>query len=572
MPTFRTLTCTIDGVEKLKTSWFPALLAVWTAALFVDVRGADLLPPASAIQASDNYIRGRDLYVKHCFVCHQFNGQGLPGIYPPLAKSDYLMGDKDRAIRILCEGLSGEIIVNGKRYAGAMPAVVLDDSETAQVMTYVFNSWGNQGGGVDAETVKRVRATTAYPTFEKLKEASRYPPLPKAPPGIKLREVIRLPFRPVRLTSDGTGRVLYTLVENGDIWRLEPGSAQLRQLELGSKYLEKRPGDIGGPLFVLGMTMDKEKRLYVASNQQNSSSKPHQNIVTIYRSTGVKGGDPVDLKPWFQTNYHGNAAYIHAVEHMAFGPDGKLYVGNGARTDAGQAGNDPNWYQGGETPITACMWSIDPAQSHPQLEVFARGLRNAYGFCWNDKGEMFATENGPDADVPEELNLIERGKHYGFPYRFADLTTKAYAHTPDPPAGLEFTLPIPNVGPDGGFYGKPVFSFDPHSGPGSIIYLGADFPSPYRNSYLVTRFGNFIKTPKDNVGFDILHVTLKPDPKHKYAAGVRTLLSGLGRPIDLHLSGKGKIYIAEYSRGTNSATAFTLSGRILEMVADQNSK
>ena len=147
---------------------------------------------------------------------------------------------------------------------------------------------------------------------------------------------------------------------------------------------------------------------------------------------------------------------MHAVENIAFGPDGFLYVGNGARTDGGQTGGDSNYYQGGETPITACIWRIDPRAEKPDFEIYARGVRNAYGFCWNPSGEMFATENGPDADAPEELNLIEKGKHYGFPYTFADWgTRKAYPFTPDPPAGLEFTPPIANLGPDGGFNGGP---------------------------------------------------------------------------------------------------------------------
>ena len=64
---------------------------------------------------------------------------------------------------------------------------------------------------------------------------------------------------------------------------------------------------------------------------------------------------------------------------------------------------------------------------------------------------MFLTENGPDADAPEELNLIESGRHYGFPYQFSDWTRKAYDRTPDAPEGLTLTVPIPNVGPDGGF-------------------------------------------------------------------------------------------------------------------------
>ncbi len=509
--------------------------------------------------------RGKELYLRNCFACHQINGQGVPGAFPPLAKSDYLAADLERSIRAVCEGMSGEIVVNGRKYAGAMPPAVIDDAEVADVFAYVLNSWGNPGGTVAVETVRQERAKTAFPTLDSLKKSSIYPPLPAPPDGFTLREVVRLAQKGVRLASDGEGKILYVLSEHGDVWRLEPENGNLRQILWAKRYLEKRPGDLGGPLFVLGLAMDPQKRLYIASNQQNNSTRPAQNIVTIYRTTSFVDGDPAGPKPWFQTNYPGNAAYIHGVEHIAFGPDGFLYAGNGARTDGGQTSTDTNWYGGGETPITSSIWRLDGKAEPPALEVFARGIRNAYGFCWNDRGEMFATENGPDADAPEELNFIERGKHYGFPYTFANWTKKAYASTPEPDPGLEFTLPIPNLGPDGGFAGEPLYSFDPHSGPGGIVFLGDAFPEGYRGTFLLTRFGNFIRTPKDNVGFDVLRAKLARNAAGHYEARIHTLLAPLGRPIDIHLSGRGKVYICEYSRPTTSSASYALPGRILEL-------
>jgi glucose/arabinose dehydrogenase len=482
-----------------------------------------------------------------------------------LAGSDYLLADIDRAIRIICEGLNGEITVNARRYAGVMPPAILQDEEVASVLNYVLRNWGNAGPEVTSEQVKKVRATTAYPTFEALQQANRYPPLPKAPEGFRLREVARLPFRPVRLTSDGRGHGLYVLTEQGDVWRLDPSNAALKQILPADRYLERRPDDIGGPLFVLGMTLDRQKRLYIASNQQNKATRPYQNIVTIYRSTSVTNGHPSELKPWFQTNYPGSPAYIHAVEHIAFGPDGHLYAGNGGRTDGGLTSPDSEWFGGGETPITGCLWRIKTDVQPPTLEVYARGTRNAYGFCWNDAGEMFATENGPDADAPEELNHIEEGKHYGFPYRFADWTKKAYPTSPEPPPGLTFTLPVANLGPDGGFSGSPMFTFDPHSGPGGIVFLGKEFPEGYRGTFLLTRFGNFIRSPKDNSGFDVLRATLRRNAEGRYEGHFHTVLSGLGRPIDIHQGAPGKLYIAEYSRATNSSDSYGPSGRILEL-------
>jgi len=509
---------------------------------------------------------GKDLYLRNCLICHQSNGQGVPGAFPSLARSDFLKDNLERSIKAVVEGLSGEIAVLGKKYNGSMPPVAIKDEDVADVFTYILNNWGNAGSALSAAVIKDVRSRSAYRTFESLQQATCYPPLPRPPEGFTLREVARLAQRGVRLASDGQGRVLYVLTAEGDVFCVETDEGQTRQLLSGKSYLITRGTDIGGLTFTtVGIAMDKQKRLYIAGNQQDSSRVPVQNHVTIYRTTRFADGDPVDPKPWFWTNYPGSPAYVHAVENIAFGPDGFLYAGNGGRTDAGQTGRDGTWFGGGETPITACIWRLDPRLENPPLEIFARGIRNSYGFCWNDKGEMLATENGPDADPEEELNLIERGKHYGFPYTFSNWTKKAYAHTPDPPPGLEFTLPIPNIGPDGGFDGKPIYSFDPHSCPCGIAYLGEDFPQGFRGTFLLARFGNFIRSLKDSVGFDLLQARLRRNTDGQYEAEVHTILAPLGRPLDVHVSGKGKVYICEYSRATNSAASFALPGRILEL-------
>jgi glucose/arabinose dehydrogenase len=287
--------------------------------------------------------------------------------------------------------------------------------------------------------------------------------------------------------------------------------------------------------------------------------------VTIYRTTKTVDGLPAEPKVWFQTSYPGNSGYVHGLEHIAFGPDGMLYANSGARTDAAQTGPGGRWFGGGETPVTASIWQINPRSEPPTMEVYARGIRNAAGFCWNDRGEMFATENGPTAHAPEELNLIERGRHYGFPYTFGDLgAKKVYPHTQDAPAGLELTLPIPNLGPAAGFEGKPCYTFDAHSSPAGIVFLGDDFPDGYRGTFVLARFGNMEKLPRD-AGFDVLHATLSRDATGKYQAHTRTLLTPLGRPIDVHLGPGGKIFVLEYSRATDNTMSYALPGRVLEL-------
>ncbi len=87
---------------------------------------------------------GKTVYAKTCLACHQENGQGIANAFPPLAKSDYLNEDVGRAIEIVLHGKTGEIVVNGAKFNGVMPAQVLSDEEVANVLSYIYASWGNK--------------------------------------------------------------------------------------------------------------------------------------------------------------------------------------------------------------------------------------------------------------------------------------------------------------------------------------------------------------------------------------------------------------------------------------------
>lgn len=101
--------------------------------------------------------RGEQLYISYCLSCHMDQGQGIEGVYPPLAKSDYLMADKKRSIQQILYGVSGEIKVNGKTYNLEMTGFDLTDEETADVLNYIRNSWGNKGAVVTPEEVRAAR-------------------------------------------------------------------------------------------------------------------------------------------------------------------------------------------------------------------------------------------------------------------------------------------------------------------------------------------------------------------------------------------------------------------------------
>ncbi|HEY1194180.1 copper-containing nitrite reductase [Flavobacterium sp.] len=100
---------------------------------------------------------GKEIFGTTCFACHQSEGQGIPNTFPPLAKSDYLNADSKRAINTILHGLTGEVTVNGKKYNNIMPAQNLSDDEIANVLTYIYNSWGNNKTEITPEMVKALR-------------------------------------------------------------------------------------------------------------------------------------------------------------------------------------------------------------------------------------------------------------------------------------------------------------------------------------------------------------------------------------------------------------------------------
>jgi nitrite reductase (NO-forming) len=117
--------------------------------------------PAIAGLTKDIQIeRGKKVYLSVCFACHLADGKGLPAVFPPLAGSDFLKADKDRAIRIVTKGLTGPVTVNGTTFNNVMPPHEgsLNQEQIADVLTFVMNSFGNDFGTVSTADVKRVQS------------------------------------------------------------------------------------------------------------------------------------------------------------------------------------------------------------------------------------------------------------------------------------------------------------------------------------------------------------------------------------------------------------------------------
>jgi nitrite reductase (NO-forming)/hydroxylamine reductase len=106
---------------------------------------------------------GKKVYEGNCAACHQADGSGLAGAFPPLAESDYLRGDRENVLAVALFGLSGPITVNGQEYNAVMPSMGhLSDEDLAAALTYVFGSWGNSLAAVTRDEVAALRVKLGH--------------------------------------------------------------------------------------------------------------------------------------------------------------------------------------------------------------------------------------------------------------------------------------------------------------------------------------------------------------------------------------------------------------------------
>lgn len=119
-----------------------------------DARRENTLASISDQKVLQYAIEGKRLYEINCANCHQKDGTGLGKLMPPLQNSDYMMADVSRTAHIIKHGQQGEIVVNGQTYNNKMPANPhLTNMEIAQIMTYIYNIWGNKEGVISSKDV-----------------------------------------------------------------------------------------------------------------------------------------------------------------------------------------------------------------------------------------------------------------------------------------------------------------------------------------------------------------------------------------------------------------------------------
>lgn len=221
----------------------------------------------------------------------------------------------------------------------------------------------------------------------------------------------------------------------------------------------------------------------------------------------------------------------HSNNGIAFGPDGKLYLAiGGPRVGQLELEDKTYRYQGQprEEWQFAGILQMDADGKNPKL--FARGLRNPYGLAFDGNGNLFATDNG-DETIPvpdgDELNLIEEGADYGYPYFFGI-----------PPPWSETRAPI--------------LRFAPHTAPtGVVAYTAKQFPKEFRNAIFVALYwiGRTDGTYREVVAVS----QAKENDQDVWVA--HDFVKGLDRPVALASGPDGALYIADMRGGKADADA-----------------
>lgn len=223
----------------------------------------------------------------------------------------------------------------------------------------------------------------------------------------------------------------------------------------------------------------------------------------------------------------------HWTRTIGFGRDGKLYVAIGSSCNSCEE-EDPR-------RTTIMVYNADGTGGRP----FAKGLRNAIGFDWDPRtGVLWADDMGQDKlgeeMPPDEINRIEDGKHYGFPYFVGNNVVNT--DIPNQKGSLKPEEATP-----------PAFALPPHSSPIDLrFYTGNKFPAAYRGALFIAIHGSSPTARKDRIPGRVARVVFKdgkPVGLEDFVTGWMKDGQALGRPAGLITGADGALYVSDDNKG-----------------------
>lgn len=405
--------------------------------------------------------------------------------------------------------------------------------------------------------------------------------------GVTAKRVLEVGSGNVRLEQNPVGGSLYMLHPEQGVMVLD--------LENGKSKGVATLLELGG--IPAGMTFDGDGNIYVVTNK---NADENHNIGTVRKGTPKDSGK-FEWSTVMQTEPYplSNTIFNHNYNGIAVSPDGQyLFVNAGSRTDHGEIQDFDGLFPGlREAPLSSKILRVPidgvdlvlPNDENALLEggyLYAWGTRNAYDLAFAPNGDLFAIDNGPDADYPEELNWIREGHHYGFPWKFGDLDNQTRLESydtnednlqqpdftavregyyqndpnfPEPP--MEFTQPVVNLGPDAAYYraldgsernaaelGEKLYTFTPHISPLGLVFANDALPEDLQSteethSAFLVSWGAAGGTLTDK-GQNLLHLQLIKT-EDNYEMVTTEIASGFINPIDTVLI-DNKLYVLEW--------------------------
>ncbi|WP_412069555.1 PQQ-dependent sugar dehydrogenase [Rubrivirga sp. IMCC43871] len=414
---------------------------------------------------------------------------------------------------------------------------------------------------------------------------------PQAVAPVDLDLVATLAPGTVALAYEPVEDRLYALTGGGDLYRIRPTSGA--ELELVATA-----DDHGAPVPAFGLAIDRAGTIYLTGSRRTETTN-----TGVVRRGRMEGGTRVWSTVAETAPYpYGRTAYDHSLSAVAVSPDGTwLALNSGSRTDHGEIQDSQGVFPGTrEVPLTSAILRVPtdatdlvlPADSAGLVDggfLFADGTRNSFGLAFSPDGELFGAENAGDRDDGEELNWLREGHHYGFPWRIGtndtpqrfpgydpdadplvDPASTAYQNGdfhddptyPAPPAGVTFTDPIPNRGPDADRFRQPdgsivdasdtgqlATTFTPHRSPLGLVWAPAVAvapAAPFVPCHALVLSWTDGEAPLlaafDDPGEDLLCLVFDAD----YAALSATrIVAGFRNPIAAAVAGD-RVFVAEF--------------------------
>ncbi|GAB5521547.1 MAG: hypothetical protein RhofKO_37980 [Rhodothermales bacterium] len=415
---------------------------------------------------------------------------------------------------------------------------------------------------------------------------------------LSIREILTLPSennqRPVRLVVNPASNTLFSLMRSGEIYEITPMRGG-RWFDLDLRY----DSNDHGILQPAGLAFDADGTLYLLGNNDREDNT----TIGVLMRAELTGTDETE-RMWstvmITESYRLSRTWFdHRMNGLAVSPDGtELYLNSGSRTDHGEM-------YGGirEEGLTAAILRVPADAENLVLPndrealrsggyLFAEGTRNHYDLAFAPNGDLLGTENAGDRDDNEELNWLREGHHYGFPWQIGDSQTPQQAVPynpatdpfvqpdrntnnvsdtgwyfsedptfPAPPAGITFTGPIRNSGPDGDKFrtasgdlrdasesGSTIGTFTGHRSPLGLTFdADSIFAAPYHGHAFMLSWtdgdGDLLGRLGGD-GQDLLMLDLDKQAGN-YTLSATQIAVGFQNPIDAAML-NGRLYVVEY--------------------------